>query len=94
MDCEHVSKTYYSRAYVGRDELEIVVVGQFLANFDAILACKDGHARISIDSPFLDAAVWVTRVIDEAGCGAFGCSIDDQTLVECHQVIMLWAVSY
>lgn len=47
------------------NSLKIIVITQFLTSHNPIIACKEGHAWLASNRPFLHAAVGFTGVVDK-----------------------------
>ena len=54
------------------EPVEVVVVREFGAGFNAKVAGEECHAGFAFDEPFLHAGVGVAGVVDETGDGAAG----------------------
>ena len=73
---------------LGREWVEVVVICQFFANKNAVVASEQSHAWLPVDYPLLDAAIWLTRVIDKA-CHGTTSSVDNHTLLKFHEIVAL-----
>jgi len=73
---------------VGRNLLEIIVVGQLFPSHDAPVPSEESHTRLAGNSPLFHSAVGFAGMVDEARNGATG-GIDNHILVEVHEIIAL-----
>jgi hypothetical protein len=51
---------------IQRHILKVVVVGQLVADENAVFTSKQSHAGLAIDDPFLNPAVWRAGMVDKA----------------------------